>query len=909
MADSTPHTLSGVALLETKLYAPRWRSELVTRPRLIDRLNRGSERSLTLISAPAGFGKTTLLAEWLSGHGDRRQHIGWFSLGASDNDPTIFWAYFIRALQRVRTGMGDQALGMLFTPQPPPIQSVLTTLINEISLIEDHFTLILDDYHLITEGPIHDGMAFLIDHKPPLMHLIIVSRADPPFPLARLRANRELTEIRAADLRFTPEEASNFLNGVMSLNLSSEEIGALEHRTEGWITGLQLAALSMQGHGDTDSFIASYSGDDRFVVDYLVEEVLRRQPDTIRHFLLQTSILDRLSGPLCDAVTDSRDGHNLLEQLERSNLFVVPLDDKRHWFRYHHLFGDVLQSHMAMERPDSVNDLHHRASLWFEQNNLHADAIHHAMKSGNVERAADLIAVIWPLMNRTYQSATVIGWMRLLPEALIRSRPILSVGFAWGLLEEGNMEGGKEWLEITEDILQAAQSDENPELILDDKQVRYITYHLASARTYYSLAFGDIPSTIRFAQKAQEVYPEGDYLERSIPVALMGIAYWSMGDLKGAYDSFSRVMNLYHGANDVMLAISCAFVVAEIFLDQGKLKEALASYLNGIELIEAQDTPLMIGTTDLHVGAGMVYLLMGKWKKADHHLARSVELGDPASLPGNSYRRYAALAQFKEFQGMLDDALRLFSKAEDEYVLSPIPITRPFAAQKVRSWIKQGRLENAVDWVTETDISASDPLSYLNEFNHLTLARIGVALFREHGDEPTILEALDLLQRLLEAAEEGQRNGSVIQILILQALALHAQNDVSSALATLERALGIAAPEHYVYVFTAEGEPMLDLLRHAARGGIGGAYTRSLLAEFNEPLDPTPSSNTLPSPLTSREMEVLRLIAAGMRNKEIADHLFISLSTVKRHIANTYSKLEVTHRTEAIVKGEELGIL
>ena len=390
MVDSPRQTTAANPLLETKLYVPKWRPGLVSRPRLVERLEQGADRKLTLVSAPAGSGKTTLLAEWLAATPAGERLAAWVSLDQSDNDPMLFWAYFITALQTVRSGVGGNALSLLHSPQPPPVESVLTTLINEINTIQRDFALILDDYHVVDAQPIHNAITFLLDHLPPRMHLVIASRSDPPLPLARLRARGEVTELRAADLRFTPDEAAAFLNEVMGLNLSAADVAALETRTEGWIAGLQLAALSMQGREDIPGFIRAFSGDDRYIGDYLVEEVLQRQPERVRSFLLQTSILDRLSGPLCDAVTGGGDSKVLLEALERRNLFVVPLDDKRHWYRYHHLFAEVLHAYSMEKHPGEVPTLHRRASEWYAQNGPPSDAIRHALAAGDFERAAGL---------------------------------------------------------------------------------------------------------------------------------------------------------------------------------------------------------------------------------------------------------------------------------------------------------------------------------------------------------------------------------------------------------------------------------------------------------------------------------------------------------------------------------------
>ena len=445
-------------LLETKLYVPRSRRGLVPRPRLSERLDRGTASKLTLVSAPAGFGKTTLLTEWLAAGpaapADERL-AAWLSLDRADNDPASFWTYVIAALRTVASGVGESALALLQAPQPPPIETVLTALLNDLGAIAGDIVLVLDDYHVIDARDVQDGMAFLLDHLPPGLHVVIASRADPALPLARLRARGELAEIRAAELRFTPDEAAAYLNEMMGLQLTARDVAALEGRTEGWIAALQLAALSMQGRDDVAGFIAGFAGDDRYVVDYLAEEVLQRQPDRVQAFLLQTSILGRLSGPLCDAVTGQGGGKAMLEALDRGNLFLVPLDDRRRWYRYHHLFADVLQARLLDEQPGQVPDLHRRASAWYEQNGEPSVAIGHALAAEDFGRAADLVELAIPAMRRTRQEATVRGWLEALPDEVVRVRPVLSVAVAGALLTGGELEGVEDRLRDAERWLDA----------------------------------------------------------------------------------------------------------------------------------------------------------------------------------------------------------------------------------------------------------------------------------------------------------------------------------------------------------------------------------------------------------------------------------------------------------------------
>ncbi len=446
-------------LLETKLYLPRPRGGLVARPRLSQRLDRGAASKLMLVSAPAGFGKTTLLAEWLAtgpaAPTDERA-VAWLSLDEGDNNTGTFWTYFIAALRTVAPGIGAGALTLLQESQPPPIQTVLTTLLNDLGTIGSDLVLVLDDYHVVDARDVQDAMAFLLDHLPPHLHLVIASRADPALPLARLRARGELVETRAADLRFTPEEAAAYLNGMMGLQLTAPDVTALEERTEGWIAALQLAALSMQGRDDVAGFIAGFTGDDRYIVDYLAEEVLQRQPGQVRDFLLHTSLLGRLNGPLCDAVTGQGGGRAMLEALDRGNLFLVALDDRRQWYRYHHLFADVLRARLAEESPALVDVLHRRASDWFAQNDARSEAIRHAVDGHHFARAAELVELAIPGLLRDRQEAILRGWLELLPEEVLRVRPVLSNGYVGALLATGTIDGVERHLRYAERWLDAS---------------------------------------------------------------------------------------------------------------------------------------------------------------------------------------------------------------------------------------------------------------------------------------------------------------------------------------------------------------------------------------------------------------------------------------------------------------------
>ena len=909
------------AILTTKLYVPPARSELVSRPRLIDRLTEGLTRKLIVISAPAGFGKTTVLGEWV---GHNEFPVAWVSLDESDNNPTRFLTYLVAALQTIDLGAG--ALSLLESPQPRPAELILTSLINEVADSPQDFILVLDDYHRIEVQSIHDALTFLLDHLPPQMHLAIASRSDPPLALARLRGRGELTELRAADLRFTPDEAATFLNQVMGLGLSAEEVTALETRTEGWIVGLQMAALSMQGRADSASFIQAFTGSHHFIIDYLVEEVLQRQPKRVRSFLLQTSILDRLSGPLCDAVTGQEDGRGMLEALERGNLFVVPLDDKRHWYRYHHLFADVLQTHSMEEQPDLVPTLHLRASEWYEQNDLPPDAVRHALAAEDFERAAGLIELAWPAMDWSFQSAKWLGWVKALPDELVRARPVLSVGYAWALLIGGELEAcearlrdAERWLDTTAEMSERVPAPEMgvaEMVVVDEEQFRSLPARIANARALHAQILGDVPGSVKYARRALDLLPEGDHFGRGKLTVLLGIAHWASGDLESAYRSFADGMASFQMAGNILFAISFTFILADIRMAQGRLHEAVSTYERSLKLATEQGEPALEGTADLYLGLSELHREQDDLEAAAQHLQRSEEQGEQAEVV-YQYRRCRAQARIREAQGDLDGALDLLDEAEQWLsIRHPLPDVRPIAALKTRVWVGQGRLAEALGWARERGLSVEDDLSYLREFEHVTLARVLIAEYKSDRADRSIHEAFGLLERLLKAAEEGGRTGSVIEILLLQALAHEVEGELPLALAPLERALTLAEPEGYVRIFVDEGPPMARLLYEALSRGIAPNYVQRLLAAFpvSEPEQPKPSKSQIPEfeliePLSKREIEVLQLIAEGLTNQEIATRLYLSKNTVKVHTRNIYAKLDAHHRAGAVARARALGIL
>jgi len=903
------------SILATKLYIPPPRPKVVLRPRLIERLNEGLRRKLTLISASAGFGKTTLVSEWVS---ESKRPTAWLSLDEGDNDLACFLAYLVAALQTIAANIGEGMLGMLQAPQPPPIESILIALLNEITTIPDNFVLVLDDYHVIDSKPVDEALTFLLEHLPPQMHLVITTREDPHLPLARLRARGQLTELRAADLRFTPAEATDFLNQVMGLNLSAEDITALETRTEGWIVGLQLAAISMQGHQDTASFIKSFTGSHHFVLDYLVEEVLQQQSASIQTFLLRTSILDRLCGPLCDAVlgSPSASGQETLEYLERANLFIVPLDNERRWYRYHHLFAELLRQ--RLQQSDNVAEYHIHASVWYEQNGFPSDAIHHAFAVEDFERVAKIAELEWPARHESIQSIKWLGGLKKLPEEIIRARPVLCVKFAWAFLNAGELEAAEakmqdaeNWLEPTTITGEKSDAPSIEMVVVDEEQFKSLPVLLATARAYHAQAIGDISGTIKYTQHVLDLSPEGDSQWHGAASSLLGLAQYASGNLDAAYRAFSDGM----ARADPYDAISGNFVLAGIKLAQGQLNTALSIYEKALRLVLERGEPMPLGTVDLYSGISELHRERGDLETAAQDLLTGKKLGEQVELPDWQHRWYIAQARLHETNGDLDGALDLLEEAERRFVRTPVPIIHPIAALKTRIRIAQDKIAEALDWVLTRDLSVDDDISYLHEFEHMTLVRVLIAQEKRGLVDGSIHDAKGLLERLLQAAEEGGRKGSVIEILVLQALAHEAQGNYPPALVSLERALTLAEPEGYVRIFVDEGLPMARLLSEAAAHGVKPDYVGKLLAVFeaekqkSEDKSYLPLAQSLIEPLSQRELEVLLLIAQGLSNREISERLFLALDTVKGHNRRIYGKLQVQSRTEAIARARELGLL
>jgi LuxR family maltose regulon positive regulatory protein len=904
------------SLLDTKLYAPKPRPGLIARARLIERLDSGAASKLTLLSAGPGFGKSTLLAQWADASTVADRSIGWLALDEHDNEPTAFWTYVINALHRAEPRIGERALELLDGAQPPPITDILTTVLNELAAVPHDVVLVLDDYQAVAATEIRAGMTYLHEHLPARAHLVIATRADPPLPLARLRARGELVEIRAADLRFTTDAAAIYLNQVMGLALNAGDVSTLAERTEGWIAALQLAALSMQGRDDTAGFIATFAGEDRYIVDYLVEEVLLRQPDEIQGFLLETSILDRLSGAVCDAVTGRDDAKVMLEALDRRNLFLVPLDDRRQWYRYHHLFGDVLRARLHEEQAGRVQQLHRRASDWYERHGDRPEAIRHALAAADFERAADLVELALPSLRQARAITTMRGWLAALPDHVYARRPVLSVTYAGSLMAngetaevEGRLRDAERWFDDADQPTVEPSGKGTDMVVADYDAFRRLPATIAIYRAAQAQGAGDIDGVMALANRALEVTAADDHFERGAASGFLALAHWRTGNLETAYAHWVDTMASLQRAGHAVDALGCIRPLAEIRIAQGRLQDAKRLYDRGLALANERAGFVLRGAADMHVGLAGLLIEWNDVSLAREHLATSEDLGEQAGLALNPYRWRVAKARVREVEGDRDGALELLDEAERVYVGEFYPDVRPVGALRARLWAATGRLVEATHWAADVGISVDDELSYLREFEHVTLARVLMARAGSDTSGALMRSALALLERLSAAADAGGRLRSLIEILVLQAVVYERLGDRRRAEDPLERSLTLAESDRPVRVFVDEGAPMVRLLTTAVGRGIAVGYARALLDAITNSEERNDGKRDLVEPLSSRELDVLRLLATDLDGPGIARELVVGVSTVRSHTKSIYAKLAVNSRRAAVRRAEELGFL
>ncbi len=919
-----PGGTSEQLLLVTKLALPPVRADLVPRPRLTNQMQLGIQRPLTLIAAPAGFGKTTLLSAWLE---HAPNPIAWISLEPGDDDLTRFWSYVFTALEHPHPGSGTSALALLqgsAPQQPPPIETVLTIWINGLAALSHEVVLILDDYHLITAPPIHRSITYLIDHLPHQLHLVMATRADPPLPLARLRTHGHLTEIRAADLRFTSEETTAFLTRTLGLNLSSEDIAALEARTEGWIAGLQLAALSMRGHQDIPAFLKAFTGSQRYIIDYLTEEVLARQSEAVQSFLLQTAILERLQGSLCEAVIGElggeANGQMMLEQLEQANLFLVPLDDERRWYRYHQLFAEALRHRLQRKHPTLVPELHQRASAWYEQQGLTYDAVHHALAATDFAQAARLIEQAFNSLVRRGEIATLQRWAAALPNELVRSNIELSVLQGWLLFVSGKNDAAEQHLQDIERTfgINPVSDEHSEQQTMPGRafNLAAIRGRIAAIRASIAVTQGDIPRTIALSRLALEYLPK-ENISRAYAAWYLGRAYWLSGDVRAASIALAEASHVSWEVNHLYCVFMVTHDLAHVQKLQGHLHLADQTYRQALQqaLERGGDLPA-IGPA--YVGRGNLEYEWNHLDAATSLLQEGIKLCERTGNGRAILQAYITLAFIKQAQGDADGASAIMQQVVQITERQNLSQYRGAQVEASQAWLSlmQGDEAAILRWVQHCGLSLDQEVTHLREREYLTLVRVLIAQRR-------LDEVKQWLESLLQLAEAQERMGSAIEILMLQAEALHASDEVNQAIELLSRALSLAEPEDYIRLFVDEGVPMARLLvqmRTLRRSEytVSTVYREKLLSALGGTHDegtphsaaaPSPGTHPLIEPLSERELEVLRLIVAGCSNREIAYRLVIAVSTVKWYVNTIYSKLQVESRTKAIARARELNIV
>jgi LuxR family maltose regulon positive regulatory protein len=898
-------------LLQTKLYIPmtrpdpatRLRTSLVPRPHLMERLDAGLSGKLTLISAPAGFGKTTLASSWL-------EHVNlpaaWLSLDEDDNEFARFWTYLIAALQTIQPEVGTEVLALLQSSPLPHSHTLLTLLINDLTAISERFILVLDDYHSIENETIDQALDFFIDHLPPLMHLVLTSRADPNLSLSRLRASGQLNELRSAELRFTPAETARFLEQMTDLSLAPSEVAALDQRTEGWIAGLQMAALSLQQReaAAVSQFIEDFTGSHHYIMDYLVDEVLQGQPAEVQTFLLYTSILDRLCGPLCEAILAGSEApppgapgasraQELLVYLEHANLFISPLDDQRQWYRYHPLFADLLRQRLQQAYPDRVAPLHLSASHWYEQAGLTGPAVRHALAAQAFGRAAALVEQVAPDMIERSELARLLTWLDTLPEEEVQARPRLGLYYVWSLFFSGQIKQAATRLEAIEAMLATDEAKRTPE----------VQSYIAAMRARLLQDTGDFAATIALSRQALAHLPDQALLPRARITLNLAIAHYLQGEFEPASQLLMETITTAQTAQLALNTISAIYLKAQLLRAQGALGQALQLCQDGLELVAQRNWHNFPAVGYLHVAFGDLLRERNELNSAVEYLERGIKLGQAGGNPFILIIGNVRLAWLRQTQGDVigsQEAIRTALQLVQQHQVSRFLPLPPAACYQARLWIVQGNLAAASRWAQESGLNQTDrPVTFLYEVDYLTLARLLIA----QGN----LEAAEtLLLRLNRAAAGTGRNGSLIEILILQAITFAAQERGEEALAALAQALRLAEPEGFVQIFLDEGAPVGELLRRAVAQDLHASYALSLLNALGEvAVVPQP----LIEPLSEREMEVLRRVAAGYSNQEIAQELVVAASTVKKHISNIYGKLGVGSRTQAVARARELGLL
>ena len=902
-------------LLATKLHVPVTTPDLVARPRLTGQLDQGLGRGMVVVCAPAGYGKSVLLASWAR---SGRCPAAWLSLDAGDNDPVRFWLHVVATLDRVHPGLAGQLGPLLGPPAPASFGGLVTALVNELDsgTSTDELLLVLDDYHLIASEPVHASLGFLLEHRPARLHLVVSSRADPPLALARLRARGQLAELRAADLRFTADEAAALLRGSSGAGraLPDADVAALAARTEGWAAGLQLAGLSLRGQADVAGFVAAFTGSHRYVLDFLAEEVLEQQGQEVRAFLLETSVLERLSGPLCDAVTGRAGSQALLEQVEQAGLFLVPLDEVRGWWRYHHLFADLLRARLQEEQAGRMAQLHRNAAAWFAEHDLADAAISHAVAAGETTWAARLIERHFDTVYSQYgEGATIQRWLSSLPVGVARSRPRLLLARAQVALTSGRLAEAEPLIDAAEDVwADGADEPFEPTIGRAGSLLVNVPAHIALDRGYLAQFRGDAEATAAFASRALAGLDEGQWMLNAASQGFLAVADWLRGRLAEAERAFESGIAGWRSAGQPTLMAWGGYSLSQVQCARGRLDAAARTCRQALNSIAAPGGPTP-AAGPAHVGLAGVAYQRNELDTALRHATEGVALCRQfvytASLAGG----LITLAWLRQASGDPAGALAAIGEAW-EAAPGPAGLLNPVPVQRARLLLAQGDPAAAARWAHEAGFGADDEPAYPREPGHLVLARLLLAQGRPG-------QALALLDRLHAAAVRQDRAGSVIEAGALRALALAASGREAAAVDALAGTLVLACPQGYVRVFADEGPPMAALVGRvlaaqrsgqAAAGVPLGCLSRILRAfdvQGSGPAGPAAAVPGMAEPLTRRELEVLWLLAAGKSNPAIAAELVVALDTVKKHVTHILEKLGAGNRTEAVARARELALL
>jgi LuxR family transcriptional regulator, maltose regulon positive regulatory protein len=879
-------------LLKTKLYVPATRPELVPRPHLIERLNEGLSRKLILIAAPAGYGKTTLLSSWVQSCG---QPVAWVSLDERDNEPTRFLSYLITAIQTIESQLGQDILSAMQSAQSSIMADWLPVLVNQLDSIATSFVLVLDDYHLITTPAIHQALAFLLEHQPAQLHLVIATRKDPPLPLPRLRARGQLIELRQADLRFTFEETSAFLRRVAGTELSTKDVSALVSRTEGWIAGLQMAALSLRNRADVSRLISTFGGSHEYIVDYFAAEVLDQQPESIKNFLLQTSILDRLYGSLCDAVTGQIDGQHTLEQLQQANLFVVSLSDDRCCYRYHHLLRDLLLKQLQQAQPERVPELQRRASHWCEEHDLIDDAIEHARAAHDEQRLGQLLDKYAEAFFSRGEYVTLLRWIAALPDDQRQARPALGIRQAVMLSAVGQQrEAGRALQEVDQAL---ANLDETI------SQNRELLGQAAAAHALVATFQDDPQSILFYARRALDFVP-GETDWRSSVLLARSNAYFLIGEQAACIADLSAAIAIATAQNNHLLALFEMAKLAQSYWTQGQLTRAVQVCQTALQHIDQNALARSAMSTHVFITWGAILCERNDLDHAAEYVRRGLELSRSSQDVLDQLLAYRTMVRVYIAQRDLSAAGEFLQQAEAFTRGYHIPMQHLSAliGLKAQCLIRLGKLAEADDALRQLAAQANKAIPFAHHGRvYLSLAQLHMA----QGNLPVAEQTLD---RLFEFSQRSGQLRWVMPIQILRAVVYQTRRDLSQALSALEAAMDLSEPAGFIQEFLDEGEPMRQLLHEAIRHQVKPEFAQQLLNRF--PSDrPAEKPIGLVEPLSDREIEVLKLVAEGLSNQEIAARLYLSLRTVKFHTSNIYGKLGVKSRTEAVAKARDLRLL